>query len=329
MLRSTILVSFLIAALSQRPPANRREIPASLSPAEILRQVMQLRLSRDHYPQPGERPDAVNRFVADTWKQLKLPDKWDGYCTCSSLLLYEQSRFVVLRMDTADWEHRFVVFLSPIDSKDSWRLAGFADTFAKYTDPTLRVETNSVGTFLAVSHDTGGTGAFEEGESWYELDADRSREVLSFPTKGHNDPFVFGRSAGKEYSLSRNWEARLMRRPGDQDATVRVELTVDYDLTVGADSTALFSKKRIGVFKWDAASRTYKFDEGVSGISREEFELTSTIDSMNRGDFIKYNVAALTTFAEQGTSAQKEWLRGFLTEAGADPLTADLLRRIR
>jgi hypothetical protein len=318
-----IVVSFV--TLGQRPAQSQpRVIPGNLAPAEILRQVMQLRKQRDSSPRQGEGPDALDRFVAGVWQGLRLPDKWKGRCQfCGSLLVEEQSGFVVLRMEVESWNYRFIVFDSN-GTSNGWRIAGYADTFSKYRTTTSRFELNSQGKFLVVVYSTGGTGALDAGESWYELSPDSSREVLSYPAEGYDSPFFQSMSNGG-YFLGRGWQSRLLHPPDRQDPTTCLEFTISYH----AGDGDLFSKKQTAVFRWDAVTRTYRFDEQASAMPRVEFEAVYGFPRMDPQEFIKYNFAALREIAEQGTAARKSWLRSFLTDAGSDPQAADLIRRIR
>jgi hypothetical protein len=245
-------------------------------------------------------------------------------------LLLEQeqaSRFVVVRMEVQSREYRYLVFLSPLDSRDSWRFAGYADTFSHYGTPSHRLETAPNGTYLVVTHNIGGSGAYDRRDSWYELSPEHSSEVLNYPTQGYDDPFLMGKFNGEGYGLSRRWESKRADQP--DDPTVRIELTVKYAVNEDAGTADLFSKTQTAVFVWDGGSRTYKLDEKVSGMTRLELDTVYKIDAMERLEFIKYNFDALRQITEEGSAARNAWLRSLLIDAGADPQAADLLRRIR
>jgi len=95
------------------------------------------------------------------------------------------------------------VFFAPIDSKDSRRLLGYADTESKYAVLPYRIVSDRGGTFLVVSEDRGGTGDFLSNEVWNEIRPGDSRQVLRYPTDGHDDPFFCGTVNGKSNSLAK------------------------------------------------------------------------------------------------------------------------------
>lgn len=182
---------------------------------------------------------------------------------------------------------------------------------------------------MEFTHNTGGTGAYDRRDSWYELSPDHSSEVLNYPTQGNDDPFLVGKFNGADYGLSRQWESRIVHQPDDRDASVRIGLSVKYAVNEETGTAELFSKTQTAVFVWAGGSQAYKLDEKVSGMTRSELDTVYKTDSMERLEFIKYNFDSLRQIAEQGTAERKAWLRSLLTDAGADPQAADLLRRIR
>ena len=330
--RSTLIVVVLclcvpsVAKAAQRPAQNSpRAIPANFAPTEILWQVLHLRQQRDSALRQGDAPDALDQFVAGLWQGLGLPDKWKGRCeSCGFLLVEEDLGYVVLRMEVESWEYRLLVF-DVRGASNTWRIAGYADTFSKYRTPTTRIENESHGEYLVVVYSTGGTGALDAGETWYELSPGSSREVLSYTTEGHDTPFL----QGKGYFLGREWESRPVRALVGQDSTVDIQLTVKYFVGDDKGIVDLVSKKDTAVFRWDVASRTYKFDEKASAMTRVEFDAVYGFPRSDLQTLVKYNFDALRQIAEQGTAARKALLRLMLTDAGADPQAADLLRRIR
>jgi hypothetical protein len=287
------LSTLLVTASTQRSSIDEyRAIPQSLAPAEILRQITALKQQR--VLTSGDRaPDALDIYVAQLWQSLRLPNAWNGGCGCNALLLEEDAfaRFVTLRIGNGGWDYRFVVFFSPWNSKDSWRLVGHADTESKYAVPSYRIESNPVGAFLVTSESSGGSGVFRENEVWYELNPGTSRQVLKYPRSGNDSPFFRGTSNGRTYLLSREWQA-TRQPPQEKDISVTVDLTVRYSIEDEKDSE-LFTRKQTAVFQWDAPSRTYKLDAKNSSVTEEELNTVYDFDKLTIQKFIEINLDQL------------------------------------
>lgn len=300
--RKTMLLILLFGALPQFPAAalgqrssigEYRVIPQSLAPAEILRQLTLLKQQRVYIP--GDPPaDALDKYVTQLWQSLHLPDNWKGRCGCNALMSEEEgfARYVTLRIGNGGWDYRFMVFLSPVDSKDSWRLLGYADTESKYAVPSYRVVSDRGGMFVVVSEDSGGTGAFRSYEVWHEMRPGGSQQVLRYPTEGHDDPFFGGTVDGKSYSLAREWQA-ASHLPNEKDLSVVVDLTVRYSVYLDDTESLLFERKQKAVFQWDATSHTYKLDTKDSSLTQQELDAVYDYDTLSLRKFIQYNTQEL------------------------------------
>jgi hypothetical protein len=304
------LIQFPAAALAQRSSTDEyRVIPRSLAPTEILRQLTLL-MEQRVYP-PGDRAaDALDKYVAQLWQSLHVPDNWNGRCGCNALMSEEEgfARYVTLRIGNGGWDYRFVVFLSPVDSKDSWRMLGYADTESKYVVPSYRVVSDRGGIFLVVSEDSGGTGAFRSNEVWHEMLPGGSQQVLRYPTEGHDDPFFRGTVNGTSYSLAREWQATSRVR-NEKDLSVVVDLTVRYSVYLDDTESLLFERKQKAVFQWDAPSHTYKLDMKDSSLTQQELDAVYDYDTLGLQKFIQFNAEEL--------------------RKSSNPLAAELLLQVR
>jgi hypothetical protein len=300
------LFQFSIVGLAQRSNTDEFIIPQALAPFEILRQLTLLKQQRVY--KDDRTADALDKYVTQLWKDLKLPDNWGGRCGCNALLSDEDAfaRYVTLRIGNGGWDYRFVVFLSPVDSKDSWRLLGYADTESKYAVPSYRVVINRAGKFLVLSEDSGGTGAFRSNEVWRELRPDSSRQVWKYPTEGHNVPFWGGTVNGKVYELAREWQA-TKQSWDEKELSEVVELTVRYSSYQNDAEFQLFERQQKAVFQWDPSSRTYKLDTKGSSITQQELDQVYDYDTLNLQKFIQYNAEEL--------------------RKSSNPLAAELLRQ--
>jgi len=277
-------------------PDDYRAVPVAFAPAEILRQITRLQQQRDESAD-NQAATALDQYVTQVWRALGLPDNWNGRCTCTALMLEDDahSRYVTLRVMNGDSDYRFIAFLAPRVSTDSWRLLGYADTQSKYATPSHRIYAGPVGTFLIASQDTGGTGEYDENEVWYELTPGGARQVLKCPVKGHQSPFFNqGKADGKSFGLTREWEATSHPPVDEREPVVRVDLTARYGFYWWDDGkeSGLFTRKQTAIFRWDSTSRTFRFDAQKSSLTQEEFEAAYGYE-LNLQQFIRYNADEL------------------------------------
>src|SRR5581483_10801505 len=113
----------------------------------------------------------------------------------------------------AEWQYRYLLFVPPATGAPSWRLARYADTNVKYAAPAYRLDAMPGRSFLVLEHDTGGTGVYERGETWYDIAPGADGVALTLPIDGHDEVLSLRSGTGGAYVLQHEWKSNIVHRP--------------------------------------------------------------------------------------------------------------------
>jgi hypothetical protein len=217
-----------------------------------------------------------------------------------------------------------------------WELLGYIDhTFNKYEMSRHRVEHTGKDAWLVIRAQEGsGSGFALYADTWYQVNANGVRPVLTYPADGHTNPGSLG--------VSREFVANRITR-GAKDIAVRYTVTYSATLFDKRASTRRFVNLHRLTYSWDEAEARFILAPSKSDVSEAEIAAIANIESDDEEQsgtkigrtsfyskaksfaghgyevFLKNNSAVLMKIATGRNSGAKEWLRHFLEECDDIP----------
>lgn len=223
-------------------------------------------------------------------------------------------REIVIKLPHSFHFCRFLIFklINAQSSRPQWKFLGYIDhDFNRYEMASHRIVTNGNKSWLVIRGQVGsGSGFSFYYDSWYEVNDNGIREVLSYPASGHVAPWPEGLG-------SRIASTVAQQQPASRPPLIRVNFTVSYTLFnyITEEYPFLFSKLQSVYFLWNENSQRFEFDSSRSDISREEFYSVYNLESEERVDLIRYYFDDLMRIARGRNAMHREWLRERLDES--------------
>jgi len=302
--------------------ASNQRRSTSISPYEIKQYIEKHRT--DEYVS-----------LADYWNRLGIDvEAWEKYGTCEAALFEitlgrGNETDVMLRLyDPSGWSMggtRYL-FFKPIATarRPEWQFLGYLDfEDQRYAVPDHSIITSGSEHWFVLTIQAGrGSGYSLYYDYWYEINNDRLRLVLSYPS-------------GK----FRSWiesvpvleaSSEIISATTESDrVTVVIEFTASYVRYGDAKhdrSAELWAKTQRAVFVRRSEEERFRPDTTRSELAMKELDAIYDGEGPSNSEILRYNVRHLERIAAGADEGAKEWLRAYLAECKNTPEREHLLR---
>jgi hypothetical protein len=179
--------------------------------------------------------------------------------------------------------------------------------------------------FVVRASSSRAAGAAVYNESWYEMQENAVKEVLSYPAEGDKQPC--------QERVGQSYKSLLLRHDLDNGTyTIPVQFLVAYDISTcdrREEPPALFARGLKAFYVWNEEKQRFMLDEARSEITAQQIARLSDAQGFSDAAFVNDNFQELSRIATSGDARRKAWLRNFLARMPDAPRKADLQRLLQ
>jgi hypothetical protein len=302
-------------------PASGTSEPLKLSGVQRLEPVSPFAIRR--YIAAHQRDESAS--LKEFWRRLGIAiDRWQECRKCEAHIFRlqldnEPGPEVMLRLNGRFGEENFLYLIFKLRKaghKPTWKLLRVIDESRQVRVPPQRVITIGNRRWLVLTTLEGrGSGFSLFKDTWYEVDREDMRPVLSYTSRKTLRSFPELNASSR--ILSAKFES------GQTRVTIRFSLRYSWDEGTGQDYT-LWSKRQIASFIKPTKSKEFVLDPRRSSVTERELTVIYGDEGNISAEILKYNYPYLVRLAAGKEENAKKWLRFFVLDLRDSPETRRL-----